>query len=114
MSLAETLNGLIRIAGVRGAMVVSREDGLVVAEALMDSLDGGAVAALAASFIERTTGITTALGQPEGKLVQLAGSEGVLLIAPAGAGLLLVAIAAGEVNAGELRLGLLAAAERAA
>jgi predicted regulator of Ras-like GTPase activity (Roadblock/LC7/MglB family) len=105
---------LTRIPGVRGALVVSREDGLVVAEALMDSVEGGAVAALAASLVERTRGITAALGQPEGLLLHLTGSEGALMAAPARAGLLIVALATGDVNAGELRLAMLAAAEQAA
>jgi predicted regulator of Ras-like GTPase activity (Roadblock/LC7/MglB family) len=110
VNFLDTLTTLTRIPGVRGAMVVSREDGLVVAESLMDSMDGAAVAALAASLTDRMRGVTAALGQPEGLLVHLGGSEGALLTAPAPGGLLLVAIAASDVNAGELRLGLLAAA----
>jgi predicted regulator of Ras-like GTPase activity (Roadblock/LC7/MglB family) len=113
VNLAGTLGALTRIPGVRGAMVVSREDGLVVADALMDRVDGGAVAALAASLIDRMRGITGALGHPEGALVHLTGSEGALLAAPARGGLLLVALATSDVNAGELRLALLAAAEQA-
>jgi predicted regulator of Ras-like GTPase activity (Roadblock/LC7/MglB family) len=114
VSFTDTLDALTRIAGVRGALLVSREDGLVVAEALMDSLDGAAVAALAASLTQRICSMTAALGHPEGVLVHLTGSEGTLLVAPAPGGLLVVAIAAADVNAGELRLGLLAAAEQSA
>lgn len=114
MSLTGTLTALTRLAGVRGALVVSREDGLVVAEALMDSMDGAAVAALAASLMDRMRGMTAALGQPEAVLLHLTGSDGALLAAPAAGGLLIVAIAASDVNAGELRLGILAAAEQAA
>ena len=113
MSLAAALATLTRLPGVRGALVVSREDGLVVVDAQMDSVDGGAVAALAASLADRMRGITDALGQPEGVLVHLTGTEGALLAAPARGGLLIVALATSDVNAGELRLGLLAAAEQA-
>jgi len=113
VNLSGTLAALTRIPGVRGALVVSREDGLVVAEALMDSVEGGAVAALAASLVERVRGLALALGQPEGVLVHLTGTEGALLAAPALGGLLIVALATSDVNAGELRLGLLAAAEQA-
>lgn len=113
MNLAGTLATLTRIPGVRGALVVSREDGLVVAEALMDNVEGGAVAALAASLVERMRGITAALGHPEGVLLHLTGTEGALLAAPARGGLLIVALATSDVNAGEVRLGLLAAAEQA-
>jgi len=113
MSLRELLGELIPLAGVRGALVVSRDDGLVVADALMEDVDGRAVAALAASLAERMAGVTRALGQPEPVAWQLQGSEGILLAAPARDGLLVVALADSEVNAAELRLRVLSAAERA-
>ena len=56
MSLRDLLDELTRIPGVRGALVVSREDGLVVADSLMESVDGKAVAALAASLTGRMAG----------------------------------------------------------
>ena len=114
MNLDSLLAGLTRIHGVRGALVVSREDGLVVADALMDNVDGVAVAALAASLSGRMAGVTEALGQPPPLTWQLQGSEGMLLAAPAGADLLVVAVATPEVNGGELRLGVLRAARQAA
>src|SRR5690349_23428151 len=42
-----------RVGGVRGAMLVSAEDGIVVAEQLMEGIKGSAVAALAASLATR-------------------------------------------------------------
>lgn len=114
MSLAELLAELTRVHGVRGALIVSREDGIVVADALMQNVDGRALAALAASLAGKLAGVTGALGQPEPLVWQLDGSEGMLLAAAASEGLLLVAVANPEVNAGELRLCLLRAAERAA
>ena len=111
--LTDVLAALTRIAGVRGVLIVSREDGLVVAEALMEGVDGPAVAALAASLAGRMRGVTTALGQPESVLMHLAGTSGSLLAAPGQSGLLIVAVASPDVNAGELRLGLLDAAGRA-
>ena len=114
MSFATMLTELTRIHGVRGALVVSREDGIVVADSLMDGVDGRAVAALAASLAERLAGITRSLGQPDPLFWQLQGGDGVLLAAPGGEGLLLVLLADADVNAGELRLQLLRAAERAA
>lgn len=110
MSLSDALTDITRIPGVRGALVVSREDGLVVADALMEGVDGNAVAALAASLAARMRGVTTILGQPEPVLLVLGGTEGILLLAPGLSGLLLVAVAAAEVNVAELRLGVLAAA----
>ncbi len=114
MSLRQLLDELTRIPGVRGALVVSREDGLVVADALMENVDGKAVAALAASLTGRMTGVTAALGQPEPVAWQLQGSDGMLFAAPGHEGLLIVAVADAEVNAGELRLRLLRVAGRAA
>ena len=110
MSWSEALTDITRIPGVRGALVVSREDGLVVADALMEGVDGNAVAALAASLAARMRGVTTVLGQPEPVLLVLGGTEGILLLAPGLSGLLLVAVAGAEVNVAELRLGVLAAA----
>ena len=110
MSLRDALGDVTRIPGVRGALIVSRDDGLVVADALMEGVDGGAVAALAASLAGRMRNVTTVLGQPEPVLLLLGGSEGFLLLAPGLAGLLLVAVAGADVNLAELRLSLLAAA----
>lgn len=114
MNLVDVLTQLIEQPGVRGALVVSREDGLVVTDALMEHVDGAAVAALTASLAARLAGVTRALGQPEPVLWQLQGTDGVVLAAPAGVELLIVAIAHPEVNAGELRLRVLRAAEEAA
>jgi len=113
MSFTDLLAELTRLPGVRGALLVSREDGLVVSDALMEQVNGPAVAALAASLAGRMAGVTDVLGQPEPVLWQLQGSDGVLLAAPGGEGLLLVTVASPEVNAGELRLRLLRAAEQA-
>lgn len=110
MSLDLALGDITRIPGVRGALVVSRDDGLVVADALMEGVDGGAVAALAASLAGRMRGVTTVLGQPEPVLLMLGGTEGMLLLAPGQSGLLMVAVAGPDVNVAELRLSVLAAA----
>jgi predicted regulator of Ras-like GTPase activity (Roadblock/LC7/MglB family) len=113
-SLHSVLGELTPLPGVRGALVVSRADGLVVADALREDVDGRAVAALAASLADRMAGVTRALGQPEPVAWQLVGSEGLLLAAPTREDLLVVVVADPAVNAGELRLRVLRAAERAA
>src|SRR5262249_58746028 len=48
--MGRALDLITRVRGVRGAMVVSRADGLIVAEQLMEGIKGGAVAALASSL----------------------------------------------------------------
>lgn len=114
MSFSETLASLTRIAGVHGALVVSAEDGLIVADVLMEGVNGPAVAALAASLTGRMWGITRALGQPGPTLLHLGAGSGSLFVATAPEGLLIVAVASPDVNAGALRLALLHAAEHAA
>lgn len=111
MSLERVLGDLTPLPGVRGALIVSREDGIVVADALREDVDGRAVAALAASLANRMAVVTRALGQPEPVVWRLFGSEGMLLAAPAREELLVVVVADLAVNAGELRLRVLRAAE---
>src|SRR5581483_11878105 len=50
---AAALEIVTRVRGVRGAMLVSAGDGLVVAEQLMEGIKGPAVAALAGSLANR-------------------------------------------------------------
>ncbi len=47
------LEPLTRLRGVRGAMVVAADDGVVVVDALMDGMKGKALAALAAALASR-------------------------------------------------------------
>lgn len=112
--LQEVLNGVCRTEGVRGALLVSAEDGLVVAEAAMEGLEAAPVAALAASMANRLAATCAALGEPPPTLAQLEATEGTLLLAAGEAGLLLVAVAEPEANAGLIRLALLDAAGRLA
>ncbi len=112
MSLPALLGVLTRVPGVRGALVVSAEDGLVVADALMEGVAGGAVAALAASLAARMTAVTGALGQDPPRLLHLEAAEGSLLAMPAAGGLLVVAVTGPDPNVGEVRLGLRRVAEQ--
>jgi len=59
---ARTLDLVTRVRGVRGAMLVSSDDGLVVAEHLMEGIKGSAVAALAASLANRLRRAMVAAG----------------------------------------------------
>ncbi len=92
MSLQSLLAPLQTAPGVRGALVVSREDGLVVSSALGEGVNGAAVAALSASLSRRIHLLTEALGQPDPPFFELEGAEGILMAAPARTGLLLVAV----------------------
>ena len=92
-SLMETLERVTRVAGIRGAMLVSESDGLVVAEALAEGLEGAAVAALAASLTLRLRRTAQTAGLAVPAVVQLKAETGTLITVPAGDDLLLVAVA---------------------
>lgn len=104
-----TLEPITRLRGVSGAMVVSAEDGLIVAESLMDGVPGDDVAALAASLTRRLSTAIEATGYAAPTFFHLQASAGALLVVPATPELLLVAVADGEVNAGLTRIEMLQA-----
>jgi predicted regulator of Ras-like GTPase activity (Roadblock/LC7/MglB family) len=106
------LEGLTRVPGVRSALVVSPDDGLVVGEASMGGVDAAAVAALSASLFARLAELAEAAGRTPPQLAHFEATEGGLLLAPADAGLLVVVVADAAANIGLLRLALRAAAER--
>lgn len=112
MTLHDLLEPAATTPGVLGALIVSREDGLVVAGSLQSNVNGPAVAALAASLAGKAQALAEALGEPEPTMLELSGSEGTLLAAPARAGLLLVAVSARGADNGELRRELLRLADR--
>lgn len=105
------LDTITRVSGVRGAMIVTREDGLIVTDSLMEGVRGNAVAALAASLAKRVGNASVASGAGAPRFLHLQGTNGVLLAVPAGDDLLLVAIADPAVNIGLVRLELIRGAE---
>ena len=113
MNLTELLEPALRAPGVLGALVVSREDGLVVAGTLEPHVNGKAVAALAASLARRGASLAEALGEPEPRLLELEGTEGSVLAAPGRPGLLLVAIVARGASLVSVKAELLRLAEQA-
>jgi predicted regulator of Ras-like GTPase activity (Roadblock/LC7/MglB family) len=110
-AFAEALDRVTRVRGVRGAMIVAGDDGLVVAEQLMEGIKGAAVAALAASLASRLRRAMEAAGVGSGVFWHLQAENGALLVVPGSSGMLLVAVAEPGVNAGLVRLELLRAAE---
>ena len=111
--MSTALDLITRVRGVRGAMLVSADDGLVVAEQLMEGLKGGAVAALAASLAGRLRRAMEAAGIGASVFWHLQGEQGALLVVPgtSSGGILVVAVAEPDVNIGLVRLELLRAAE---
>ena len=109
---APLLEALTRLRGIRGAMVVEAEDGLVVAEELMGGLKGTALAALAANLAGRAMQLSSRAGFGVPRFLHLQATDGSLLIAPATRDLVLVAVAGRDVPLGLLRLEMLRMAER--
>lgn len=108
------LDGLTRVPGLRAALVVSSEDGLVVGEVAMGTVDAAAVAALATNLARRCGDMAGAAGRRAPGLAHLEASHGSLLMVPAGPELALVVVAEPAVNVGLLRLAMQAAAEQLA
>jgi predicted regulator of Ras-like GTPase activity (Roadblock/LC7/MglB family) len=109
--MSTALDLITRVRGVRGAMLVSADDGLVVAEQLMEGIKGTAVAALAASLAGRLRRAMEAGGVGTSVFWHLQAEKGTLLVVPGSGGMLVVAVAEPDVNIGLVRLELLRAAE---
>ena len=107
----QALDFVTRVRGVRGAMLVSGDDGLIVAEQLMEGIRGSAVAALAASLGSRLRRAMDAGGAGPSVFWHLQCAAGALLVVPAASGVLVVAVTDPDVNVGLVRLELRRAAE---
>jgi predicted regulator of Ras-like GTPase activity (Roadblock/LC7/MglB family) len=108
---SQALDRVTRVRGVRGAMLVAGDDGLVIAEQLMEGIKGPAVAALAASLATRLRRAMGAAGVGNSLFWHLQCDQGALLVVFSGSGVLVVAVAEADVNVGLVRLELLRAAE---
>lgn len=98
------------IRGVQGSMLVSAGDGLVVAELLMEDVDGRAVAALAASLAGRLRRTTESAGLAVPSVIHMRAESGSLLAVPAHDDLLVVVVARPDANIGLARLEMIAVA----
>jgi predicted regulator of Ras-like GTPase activity (Roadblock/LC7/MglB family) len=116
MSFAALLQGINRVRGVRGSMVVASDDGLVVESELMFGVPGPAVAALVASLFRRAQRSVAGAKLGESSFLQLEAEEGYLFAVapPQGGDLLLVVVAERWVNVGLVRLAVAQVAERLA
>src|SRR2546430_17655723 len=92
-------------------MLVSGDDGIVVAEQLMEGIKGSAVAALASSLAARLRRALEAAGVGASLFWHLQCDQGGLLVGSAPPGVPIVAVAGPDVNAGLVRLELLGAAQ---
>lgn len=106
IDFADVLSRLNRVAGVRGSLVVSCDDGLLLDAELPPDISGDAVAALAARLFSRARRVLLPLSRAPFTWLQLSGGQGFLFVAAAGAPdeFLLVIAADSGVNVGQLRL----------
>ena len=105
-----TLDRITRVPGVRGALIASTADGLVVAEQLMDGIDGRAAAALTASLVGRLARTAEGAGVGAPVFLHLRGEHGSILATPGPQDLVLVAVVGPDANLGLARLEMLDAA----
>jgi predicted regulator of Ras-like GTPase activity (Roadblock/LC7/MglB family) len=108
MSAANTaLERVTQVPGVRGSLLISVTAGLVVAERLMDGIDGRAIAALAGSLVQRLGRAAAGAGLKIPTFVHLRGNTGSVLAAPVSHDMVLVALAGLDANLGLARLEML-------
>lgn len=112
MNERNLLDRVTRVPGVRGALLVAAADGLVVAEQLMEGVDGRAAAALAGSLVGRLVRTAREAGHQRPSFVHLRADSGSVLAAPGSDDLVLVAVVAPDANLGLARLEMLDAAAR--
>jgi predicted regulator of Ras-like GTPase activity (Roadblock/LC7/MglB family) len=108
------LDRVTRVPGVRGALVIAATDGLVVAEQLMDGVDGQAAAALTGSLVGRLLRTAEGATMRAPTLIQLRGEGGSVLAALGPEDLVLVAVVGPDANLGLARLEMLDAAGKLA
>ena len=106
------LEDVTRVAGVKSALLVSADDGLVVAESSMEGQEVDAAAAFSSRLAQRLAVLTRTLKTPPMSVLLLQATLGQLFVVSGADGLLLVAVTSNDVNIGEVRLALLDAAGR--
>ena len=111
-SYADLLRGVMRMPGVRGALVVAVRDGLVVDGRVHVGVRSEAVAALAASLYQRAQR-STEDGAEGRRFVELEAERGRIMIAGEG-DLALMAVLEPRANAGQARLAVRRAAAQMA
>jgi predicted regulator of Ras-like GTPase activity (Roadblock/LC7/MglB family) len=111
---AAVLDRVNAVRGVRGAVLVAADDGIVVAESLMEGVDGRTAAALVASLAMRLRRAAEAAGRRPPAFLHLQAERGSVLAVPCGMDLLLVAIVGPDANVGLARLELFEAAGKLA
>ncbi len=109
--LQGVLDVLTRVRGVQGAMFVARDDGLVIAETLMEGVRGKALAALAASVFGKFTWVSGTAKAGEPRFLHMQCTEGAVLVLATNQDVLVVIVTDTNTNVGLVRLEMLRAGE---
>ena len=108
--MQRSLDRLSRVRGVSGSMFVAADDGLAVAQLLMEGVNGKVLAAFAASLARKVSGAAAATGAGKVRFIQMQSAGGILLVC-AGGELLVAVVADAGVNVGLARLEMMRAVE---
>jgi predicted regulator of Ras-like GTPase activity (Roadblock/LC7/MglB family) len=100
----QMLRDVTTVQGVRGALVISADDGLVVHQAAVESIETADVAALASALVRRAESLGEALHGAAPRLCTLAAERGIVIAARGEAGLWMVAVTDPDAELGRLRL----------
>ncbi len=110
-ALLRAFDRISRVRGVRGSMFVAAEDGLPVAQLLMEGVSAKALAAFAASLARKVGGAAAATDAGHVRFVQMQAAGGVLLVALGGSDVLVAVLGDAGVNVGLARLEMMRALE---
>lgn len=94
-TLNETLEGLTRVGGVQGAMIVDAEAGVPVASRLATGVQETALAAMSGALFTRTGEASASAGYGTLRVLQLEAVGGHMVVAGAGPLLVVVLTEAG-------------------
>lgn len=100
----QALKNITQVHGVRGALVVTQDDGLVVADSLVEGVRGNAVAALTASLVKRMGLAAQAACGGAQQFLHLQARDGAVFVMPTSGDVVIVAIADQHVDIGLVRL----------
>ncbi len=98
------LDEVVRVGGVRGAAVITADDGLVVHEVAVAGVSAADVAALASALVRRAAMVMTPCRAGEPTMLTLTASGGTVVAARAEQDLWLVAVTEPSAELGRLRL----------
>ncbi|MFW6079372.1 MAG: roadblock/LC7 domain-containing protein [Gemmatimonadota bacterium] len=102
---------LARVPGVRGVLLVEPEAGVPIVEELAEGVSGRALAALTASFFQRTAQGSRDAGFGDAHVAELQAAEGQVIAVEAGE-VVVVVLADRSAQLGRVRLEARQAAER--